>query len=201
MLIDFKNHLQKDFFLQKTEDVAKNLLGKLLVKLEVNGEILAGEIVETEAYLSSNDFSSHSAPGKTKRNSPMFGEGGILYVYKIYGIHHCINFVTEMEGLGAAVLIRALKPILGIDFMKRQRNNPGDKNLCRGPANLAKALSFTTNDNNRLLTEPSLFIQDNENIEEENITITKRIGITKSADLHLRYYISDSEYVSGKKIR
>ena len=142
----FSNSIPKNFFLQKTEVVARSLLGKVLVK-KVRNNFLAAMISETEAYLSENDSASHSAAGLTKRNSAMFREGGILYVYKIYGVHHCINFVTEGDGIGAAVLIRSAIPILGINEMKINRKTDKLDNLCKGPGNLAKAFGFTLLDN------------------------------------------------------
>lgn len=199
MDIDYSCHLPKEFYLRKPETVAKELLGKLFVLKTKAGEILAGKIVETEAYLSSEDLSSHSAPGLTRRNAPMFSEGGILYVYKIYGIHHCTNIVTESEGVGSAVLIRALEPVEGIEIMKAHRKVTSVESLCKGPANLTKALNLTTNDNFRSLLSPELFVQNFEKTEDQNIITTRRIGITKSSDLPLRYYICGSKYVSGKK--
>ncbi|HPI21002.1 MAG TPA: DNA-3-methyladenine glycosylase [Candidatus Kapabacteria bacterium] len=184
----FSNSIPKDFFLQKTEVVARLLLGKVLVKKEGNS-FLAAMISETEAYLSENDYASHSAVGQTKRNSAMFLEGGILYVYKIYGVHHCINFVTEENGIGAAVLIRSAIPILGINEMKINRKTEKLENLCKGPGNLAKAYGFTLQDNFSSLQYEELFLQDFISFNDENIKITKRIGITKSSDLELRFLV------------
>lgn len=105
------------FFQGSTEDVAKKLLGKILVR-NYNGKILSGKIVETEAYLDENDLASHSAVGLTERNKVMFGEAGLAYVYFTYGMHYCFNVVTGEEGKGSAVLIRALEPLEGIELMK-----------------------------------------------------------------------------------
>ncbi len=184
----FSNSIPKDFFLQKTEVVACSLLGKVLVKKEGNS-FLAAMINETEAYLSENDFASHSAVGLTKRNAAMFREGGILYVYKIYGVHHCINFVTEEKEIGAAVLIRSAIPMLGINEMKINRKTDKLENLCKGPGNLAKAFGFTLKDNFLSLKSEELFLQDYKSFNDDNIKITKRIGITKSADLELRFLV------------
>lgn len=184
----FSNSIPKEFFLQKTELVARLLLGKVLVKKEGNS-YLAAMISETEAYLSENDFASHSAVGQTKRNAAMFEGGGILYVYKIYGVHHCINFVTEEKGIGAAVLIRSAVPVLGINEMKINRKTDKLENLCKGPGNLAKAFGFTLQDNLSPLQSEVLFLQDYKSFNDENIKITKRIGITKSAELELRFLV------------
>lgn len=193
--------LSKEFFLQDTQAVAKELLGKVFVK-NYNGKLISGRITETEAYLPSGDLSSHSAVGKTQRNSPMFEDGGILYVYMIYGIHHCINFVTEETGKGAAVLIRAMQPLEGIEYMQKQRPNCKQiSKLLSGPANIAKAFAFTKADNNKSLFSNELYIYDDGfQITKNDIIITERIGITKSKELPLRFYLRNSESVSGRKL-
>jgi DNA-3-methyladenine glycosylase len=197
-IINYNNALSKDFYLQDTELVAKQLIGKVLVR-KIEGIVLCGEIVETEAYLPFDDAANHSARGKTQRNAPMHENGGILYVYKIYGVHHCINVVTESEGLGSAVLIRALRPLAGIEFMQSQRGKTNIIELCNGPGKLAKAFSFTKDDNYTKITEPELFIQSFNDYNENRIISTTRIGINVAVDLNLRYYLMDSEYVSRRK--
>ena len=196
---DFDKHLPKEFFLQDTVTVARQLIGKILVKKLTESEYLAGKIVETEAYLAKNDLASHSAPGRTKRNAPMFDEGGILYVYKIYGVHHCINFVTEGAGTGAAVLLRALEPISGISNMLENRKCADVHNLCKGPGNVAKAFKFNIEDNCRSLCTEDLFIRKSSDNCPPDIIVSKRIGITRSATLPLRFYHSESDFVSRIK--
>ncbi|MBI5325824.1 MAG: DNA-3-methyladenine glycosylase [Ignavibacteriae bacterium] len=186
---DFNKSLKSDFFLNDTETVAKELLGKVLVKQLDSGEILAGIITETEAYLSENDLASHSATGKSQRNAPMFEEGGIIYVYKIYGIHHCLNIVTETAGKGCAVLIRGILPLIGIDKMKELRGIENENKLCNGPGKIAKAFSFDRGDNYKKIITKKLFVQPYENKVPANITRTKRIGITKSTELELRFLL------------
>ncbi len=194
--LDFDHSLKKEFFLQDTETVAKQLLGKILVKRFNNNTIIAARIDETEAYLSLNDDASHSACGKTRRNAPMFASGGIAYVYFIYGVHFCFNIVTEAEGIGSAVLVRSGKPLMGIDEMQKNRNSNHLNKLCSGPGNFAKAFGFTTADNFLSLCEPNIFIYND--VTEHIITVSTRIGIKKSADLPLRFYITGSEYTSKK---
>ena len=194
---DFNNRLSQSFFLQDPEKVAKELIGTVLCKKN-NGSYLAGKIVETEAYLSRNDMSSHSYPGVTNRNKPMFAEGGILYVYKSYGIHHCINIVTEKEGIGSAVLIRALEPISGINVMISNRGVEEINRLCKGPGNTAKAYDFDLSDNYSSLTTEDLFIQNFSDNNKTEIINTTRIGISKSVDLMLRFYLKNSHFVSRK---
>jgi DNA-3-methyladenine glycosylase len=195
---NFEKRLTKEFFIRNTADVARELLGKCLIKKTNYNNYIAAAIVETEAYLSENDLSSHSAPGLTKRNSAMFEEGGIIYIYKIYGIHHCINIVTEKSGTGAAVLLRAAMPIIGIDTFQKNRGVKDIHNLCKGPGNLTKAFGFNSDDNFKTLNTEELFIQELIEVKPEDIVQTTRIGIIKSADLQLRFYIKDNEFVSRK---
>jgi DNA-3-methyladenine glycosylase len=187
--------LEKEFYLQDTTFIAKNLIGKILVR-KCGNSILSGKIVETEAYLSSNDMSSHSAQGKTIRNAVMFETGGLMYVYKIYGMHHCINVVTENQDIGAAVLIRAIEPLSGIEKMIENRNTDKIDTLCKGPGNVAKAFGFDLNMNGHSFLSDDLFICNSEDNSDFVIGISKRIGITKSADLPLRFYMKDSLYIS-----
>lgn len=195
--IDFNKHLRRDFFLEKTEWVARNLIGKVLVR-KINGEYVAAMIVEAEAYLGENDDASHSAVGRTRRNQAMFSEGGTVYVYKIYGVHHCVNVVTENEGKGSAVLIRAGEPIVGLQTFKMFRGNVPDTKILSGPGNFAKGFSFTVEDNHKTLFTPELFIQDFLHFPEEKIGISERIGIVKSKDLKLRFYLRGCKSVSAK---
>ena len=188
--------LNKEFYLQDTVTIAKELIGATFVR-KFGNEIISGRIVETEAYLSTNDEASHSSRGITKRNSAMFESGGILYVYLIYGIHHCINVVTESKDIGSAVLIRALEPIAGIDLMKENRNENNVLKLCKGPANLTKALGFNLIHNFSSLTTENLYILPKMN--DVSISTSERIGINKSKYLQLRFFETGSAFVSTNK--
>lgn len=190
--------LEKSFFLQPTELVAMKLLGKIIVKVEEDGQIIAGKIVETEAYLHKIDKASHSYKGEANRNKPMFEGGGILYVYKSYGIHHCINVVTEEKGKGTAVLIRAIEPVEGLDLMIKNRGVDDINKLCKGPGNTAKAFGFTKDDNYRSLSSNNLYIVSTENLDEKEIFAGKRIGISQSKNLLLRFYVKKSSFISRK---
>ena len=183
--------LPKSFYLDDTAKVARNLIGKIIVRVS-NGELLAGIINETEAYLSVDDFASHSAVGKTKRNSAMFCEGSMLYVYKIYGVHHCINAVTEADGIGAAVLIRSIIPLEGINQMMINRKTESIKNLCNGPGKLTQALDINMNHNKLSLLSDEIFISDYNSIANPTIISSRRIGITKSTELELRFNLDIS---------
>lgn len=181
--------LTREFYLQKTEEVAKKLLGCYLMMESPDGKKI-GKIVETEAYLAL-DPASHSYKGKNKRNSVMYGEAGYLYVYLIYGVHYCINIVTAKKDTAEAVLIRAVEPIENI-------NEPTN-----GPSKLAKAYGITLEDNGVDITKKPLCILSNDHFgiqENFKIIATPRIGITKAANLNLRYYIKNNKFVSGKKV-
>lgn len=193
--IDFSKHLTKEFFLKPTDWVAKNLIGKVLVR-KINGVYTAAMIVEAEAYLSEFDSASHSAIGKTQRNSKMFEEGGVIYVYKIYGIHHCVNIVTEEQGKGCAVLIRAGQPLLGFEIFKSHRGDVPEEKLLSGPGNFAKAFAFTKIDNGASVLLPELFVQNFIQFSDEDIGISKRIGIVRAKELPLRFYLRGSKFVS-----
>jgi DNA-3-methyladenine glycosylase len=196
MNIHYENYLSaklpKSFYLDNTPEVAQNLIGKVVVRVS-NGELLSGIINETEAYLSDGDLASHSAVGKTKRNSAMFCEGSMLYVYKIYGIHHCINAVTEADGIGAAVLIRSIIPLEGISQMMINRKTESIRNLCNGPGKLTKALDININHNKLSLLSDEIFISDYNSIANPIIAVSKRIGITKSTELELRFKLDNPQ--------
>ncbi|MHA1675849.1 MAG: DNA-3-methyladenine glycosylase, partial [Candidatus Njordarchaeales archaeon] len=131
--------LNRNFYERYTVDVARDLLGKVLVRVLSSEQILAGIIVETEAYRGQDDPASHAYGRKTPRNAIMYGKPGYSYVYFIYGMYHCLNVVTEPEGVPAAVLIRAVEPIFGIELMKKYRNTDKISNLTNGPGKLCQA--------------------------------------------------------------
>lgn len=177
--------LPREFYAREAPNVAKDLLGCFLVTELPEGKAI-GKIVETEAYLGTDDLASHSYKGQTKRNLVMFGPPGHGYIYFTYGMHYCFNTITGPEGVGEGVLIRALEPIEGVELMKRRRKIEDANNLCNGPAKLTQALGITTDLNGADLTQGPIIIL-NKDREVEVIT-TKRIGISKSVDLPLRFY-------------
>jgi DNA-3-methyladenine glycosylase len=196
---DFLKRLPCEFFKKKTEHVAQKLLGQIIVRQLPTGEMLAAKIVETEAYLPFDDLSNHAAVGRTKRNNAMWHDGGIAYVYKIYGVHYCFNIVTESENLGCAVLIRAAEPLLGIEVMQELRGTENVQNLLKGPGNFARAFGFTGDDTFKSCCEPELFVQKDKTVLLKDILATPRIGISKAVELPLRYIIRGSPFVSGRK--
>ncbi|MGB9663887.1 MAG: DNA-3-methyladenine glycosylase [Ignavibacteria bacterium] len=195
--MDYKR-VTPEFFIGPTDKIAKKLLGKILVR-NFKGKVLSGKIVETEAYLDENDLASHSAVGITERNKVMFGKAGLAYVYFTYGMHYCFNVVTGEEGKGSAVLIRALEPIEGIELMKKFRQKEDIQILTNGPAKLCQALKIDKKLNGvDLRTSNEIYIAEPFLKENFEIAVSLRIGIEKSKDLPLRFYIKENKFVSRK---
>lgn len=187
----------EDFCNRETVQVARDLLGKLLIHETPEG-VTSGIIVETEAYLSVGDPACHASKGKTRRNAPMFGPPGRAYVYFIYGNHYCFNVVTREEGIGEAVLVRALEPVDGIWLMRQRRGkNKPLVELANGPGKLCQAMGITGENNNSPLFRPPLYISsDGKSVQPENIEVSPRIGINKGLEKLLRFYISGNPFVS-----
>lgn len=191
--------LPKEFYSRESPDVAKELLGKLLVR-RIDGMDLVGMIVETESYLPFIDPAAHSFIGKTLRNAVLFGEAGFSYVYSIHR-YFCLNVVCDSLNVPGCVLIRALEPKQGIDFMRQYRlNNAND--ITNGPGRLCQALQINRNQNGLDLTNSSseLFIANGIEIKSEDIITTTRIGISKAKELPLRFYLKGNKHVSRKVV-
>ena len=191
-----KSSLPASFYSRPTETVAEDLIGKTFLH-RVEGEWIGGVIVETEAYLSENDASSHSARGMTKSNSAMFGAPGLLYVYPIHA-RYCLNFVTDKKGLGTAVLIRAIEPVWGIEEMQTARGQADLRRLTRGPAMLCEALGVDrSHDGINLLRDPDFRVAEGLGKDPE-VVASKRIGISKAKDLLLRFTAKGNQFLSRK---
>jgi DNA-3-methyladenine glycosylase len=186
-------------------DVARDLLGKILLRREGKLE-LTGRIVEVEAYLGVDDPAAHSAAGRTARNEVLFGPAGHAYVYFIYGVHYCVNVSCMAVGDAGCVLLRALEPITGIENMAHHRKMELSPNsthrelraLTAGPGRLAQALAITRpRDNGKDFTGKSSDLQIVEDgFQPERIVTSKRVGITKAAEVPLRYLIQGNPFVS-----
>ncbi len=197
------NKLERKFYTRNVIIVARELLGKILVKKE-RGKILAGKIVEVEAYDGAVDQAAHTFTGRTKRNYIMFDEGGFFYVYFTYGNHYCCNVVTGKKDHGTAVLIRAVEPVAGIETMIKNRygrkllNDKEKYNLTSGPGKVCRAMAITKKQYGLDLTGDRVYILKQPKINSEKIEITERIGIKKSIELPWRFYIKYNPFVSRK---
>jgi DNA-3-methyladenine glycosylase len=201
--------LPRDFFDRDPRTVARALLGKILVR--GSGRALrAGRIVEAEAYLGAEDAAAHAAAGLTERNAVLFGPPGHAYVYLSYGLHYCLNVSCLPKGIAGCVLLRAMEPLVGLEIMARGRGmsctleelrDPRRRRLlASGPARLCQALGITrARDNGRDMTarDSGLWIGD-AGRRPGRMASGPRIGITKSAELPLRFWIEGNEFVSGR---
>ncbi len=184
------------FYARPAREVAPLLIGKVLRSTLGGGEAL-GRIVETEAYTGPEDPASHAAAriGRTARNEAMFGAPGTAYVYRSYGIHWCLNAVTDSDGFPAAVLIRALEPVGDLGPM-RQRRRTADRDLARGPGRLTQALAITGALDGHPLDLPPVTVLDAPAIPPDSIVATPRIGITRAAQAPLRFALRGSRWLS-----
>ena len=195
--------LAREFYDRDPRKVGHDLLGKILVRKE-GRKLLAARIVEVEAYLGSDDPAAHSAAGRTARNDVLFGPPGHAYVYFIYGNHYCLNVSCLPDGIAGGILFRAVEPLTGIDEMAAARDvnvaSARDlRNLTSGPGRMAEAFGITRlRDNNKDLTskKADLYIVD-DGYAVPKIRATTRIGITKAAELPLRYVVAGNPFVSG----
>ena len=191
--------LGRDFYRRSTLTVARELLGKRLARV-VDGQRLSGLIVEVEAYIGEDDAACHAARGRTPRNEAMYGPPGHAYVYFIYGMHHCLNAVTEEEGFPAAVLIRAIDPMEGLEIMRRHRPGKPARELTNGPAKLCQALAIERAFNGvDLCTGQALFIEEGRIVAEGEIGASPRIGIKAdelARSVPWRFYLDGNDFVS-----
>ncbi len=186
----------RSFYARDTKEVAKDLLGKILVRKLAEGTI-KGKIVETEAYYGEEDPASHAFRGKTERAKIMWGMPGTVYIYLIYGMYYLFNIVTEKKGKAGAVLIRALEPQEGIGLMKKMRKTDEIKNLTNGPGKLTQAFVITNKKHKQDLLSGSLIIEEGVR-EEFEIISTTRIGVNAGGQAKLRFYIKGNEFVSKR---
>ena len=188
----------RSFYARPTAEVAQSLLGTILLHSTAEG-LLAGVIVEVEAYLGQNDPAAHSSAGRTPRTRVIFGDPGHAYVYRIYGLHHCLNVVAEPDGAPGCVLIRALEPICGVEVMRLRRAAARRiEQIASGPAKLTQALGIGMEAYGSDLLGDTLSIRVPCNKPNVTIATTKRIGIRKAQELDLRFFIADNKHVSRR---
>ena len=186
--------LKRSFYDRPTLDVAPEILGKFIVFNSPAGKFSA-RIVEVEAYIGQDDPACHAARGLTKRNRPMFGPPGFSYIYLIYGMYHCLNFVTEPKDRPAAILLRAAEPDEGANLMLQTSGKTSPNGLLSGPGKFCRAFGLTTEQNDLDLTGDLIYIEDR-NMKVTNIQRSQRIGISVGQDLLWRFYDTDSAAVS-----
>jgi DNA-3-methyladenine glycosylase len=188
------DRIPRSFYEATAPVVARKVLGKVLVR-KVSGERLSGRIVETEAYRGSKDPASHAFRGLTRRNAVMFGEGGHAYVYLSYGLNHCLNLTCEPKGRAAAVLVRALEPLEGIDSMMAIRQVSDVYQLASGPGKLTQALRIDGKFNGEdLVTSRRLFIEEGDVVR--GVSSGPRVGITRGAEYSWRFFVRGNKFVS-----
>lgn len=189
------------FFARPADQVARDLLGRLLVVEGADGRV-GGRIVETEAYLGGEDPASHAAGlRRNERNAAIYGPPGTWYVYLSYGMHWCANLVAGPPGQGAAVLLRALQPLEGLELMERRRGTRIARRLCAGPGRLCQALGIDRTLDGVPMRQSPARVLVAEGLPPGRVRVTPRIGITKAADWPLRFLEEGSPWVSGPRGR
>lgn len=186
--------LKRSFYNRPTLEVAEEILGKFIVFNSPLGK-LSARIVEVEAYIGHDDPACHASRGMTKRNRPMFGPAGFTYIYLIYGMYNCLNFVTEPKDNPAAILLRAAAPDEGCDRMLQVSGKRSATGLLSGPGKFCRAFGLTTEQNDLDLTGDLVYIEDR-NMKVKNIQRSQRIGLSVGQDLHWRFFDADSTEVS-----
>ena len=193
------NRLSSSFYKKSALEISPLLLGKVLVTNN-NGELTSGKIVEVEAYTGVDDPASHTYRGRrTKRTEIIYDEGGKIYVYKIHGIHICLNIVVNVKDIPECVFIRALEPIDGIEIMKKRRKNSDLRKLTSGPAKLTQALGIDMSFYGESLISKRIYILNNDNIPDENIGRSPRINIDYAGEAKnwlYRFYIKGNSSLS-----
>jgi DNA-3-methyladenine glycosylase len=185
-----ENRLTRAFYARPTLLVAREMLGKVLVHVGEDGMRRAGRIVETEAYVGPDDAASHARSGPSKRGALMYAKAGVAYVYLIYGMHHCFNAVTEIEGYPGAVLVRAIEPL-----ENAERGG--------GPALVCRALHIDRTCNGADLVTGTLYLEDAPGVADENVRIGPRIGVDYAgawAAHPWRFWVADSPFVSRRRV-
>jgi DNA-3-methyladenine glycosylase len=187
--------LRREFFARDPVVVARDLLGRVLFYRTPDG-LVAGRIVETEAYRGERDPASHAFRGRTARNAVMFGPAGRAYVYFSYGMHYCLNVTAEIPGTAGAVLLRALEPLAGVDLMRMRGDHGPEARLLSGPGKIGRAFGLTLDDNGRDFTRGPLGIAAGTPPSQSQIAVSRRIGISRAVDSPYRFSVIGSRSVS-----
>jgi DNA-3-methyladenine glycosylase len=177
--------------------VARDLLGRILFYRTPEG-LLAGRIVETEAYTGEADPASHAFRGRTARNAVMFGAAGHAYVYFSYGVHYCLNVTADVRGVAGAVLLRALEPLAGMEVMRLRGDHGPEARLLSGPGKIGRGFGLSLKDNGRDFTRGPLGVAAGTPVPDGRVAITRRIGISRAVDLPFRFSVMGSRSVSGR---
>ena len=190
--------LPRRFFARDPVALARDLLGRVVFYRTPEG-LLAGRIVETEAYTGDADAASHAFRGRTARNAVMFGPAGYAYVYFTYGMHYCLNVTAELPGTAGAVLLRALEPLVGVEIMRGRGDRGPEPRLLSGPGKIGRAFGLTLEDNGRDFTRGPLGIAGGSPVPDRDVARSRRIGISRAIDLPYRFAVVGSHSVSGPK--
>jgi len=187
--------LPRRFFVRDPVVLARDLLGRVLFYKTPEG-LLAGRIVETEAYTGAADPASHAFRGRTARNAVMFGPAGHAYVYFTYGMHHCLNVTAGAQGTAGAVLLRALEPLAGVEIMRARGDHGPESRLLSGPGKVGRAFGLSLIDNGRDFTRGPLGLATGAPVPDREVAISRRIGISRAVDLPYRFAVLSSPSVS-----
>ncbi len=187
--------LARPFFVRDPVALARDLLGRILFYKTPDG-LLAGRIVETEAYTGAADPASHAFRGRTARNTVMFGPAGHAYVYFSYGMHHCLNVTAGAQGTAGAVLLRALEPLAGVEVMRARGDHGPESRLLSGPGKIGRAFGLSLDGNGRDFSRGPLGLAAGAPIPDREVAISRRIGISRAVELPYRFAVASSRSVS-----
>ena len=187
--------LPRQFFARDPVVLARDLLGRVLFYRTPDG-LLAGRIVEAEAYTGEADPASHAFRGRTARNAVMFGPAGHAYVYFTYGMHHCLNVTADAPGTAGAVLLRALEPLAGVEIMRARGDHGPESRLLSGPGKIGRAFGLSLEDNGRDFTRGPLGLAAGSPVPDREVTTSRRIGISRALDLPYRFAVIGSRSLS-----
>jgi len=188
--------IPRSFFMRPTLEICPELIGQRIVYNSSEGR-LSARITEVEAYIGEDDPACHAARGMTDRNRIMFGKPGMAYIYFIYGMYNCLNFVTEPSGKPAAILLRAAEPLEGIDLMKSRSKVKSDWQLLNGPGKFCRSFGLTRLQNGLDLTGPELYLEPVRS-DAPVVQVSPRIGISSGQELMWRFYDAQSKAVSKR---